>query len=307
MDQAKHLLNSLKTNINSAIEGNSMTRSLVDPVYERVKIDKAYIFLVEALLPIVIICTLGFGNFIVDLIAFVYPLYMSLKAIESSDKDDDTAMLTYWLMFSFIKVFESMFGWLTAIIPFYFIFKIALCIWCYHPKSLGANTLYHRIVKPFIVPKMNEILGVTSSSGANTDSSTSASAEATRDLTVLISSVLLSHDYKDVMCELSIERGEEKKSQDTSGIKYYNTKHMDGKDLHYNFSVKLSAVTEESFNNDWLHISIKTDPTFDNASEKKTLGEVKYKLSKIDDLQAENGDFTLNDIVEVRGKITKSK
>ena len=39
-----------------------------------------------------------------DLIGFVFPMYASIKAIESPETDDDTLWLTYWLVFSLFKV-----------------------------------------------------------------------------------------------------------------------------------------------------------------------------------------------------------
>ncbi len=219
-----------------------------------------------------------------------------MKAIESSDKEDDTTMLTYWLIFSLVKLLESMFGWLIALIPFYYFIKIGLFLWCLNSNFRGANVVYRSVIKPFIVPKLNELLGITPSKVG------SSSSGSTKVLTVFISSVLLARDYNDVMCEISIER-EEKKSNSTK----YKSKYMEGKDLHYNFDVRIPAITEESFNNDWLHISIKTDPTFDNQSEKMTIGEVKYKLSEIEKLQSKNGEFNLTDcVVDVSGKLTIS-
>ncbi len=43
-------------------------------------------------------------TFCSDLIGFLYPVYASIKAIESPAEDDDTLWLTYWLVFSFFKV-----------------------------------------------------------------------------------------------------------------------------------------------------------------------------------------------------------
>jgi receptor expression-enhancing protein 5/6 len=38
------------------------------------------------------------------LIGFVFPMYASIKAIESPGTDDDTMWLTYWLVFAIFKV-----------------------------------------------------------------------------------------------------------------------------------------------------------------------------------------------------------
>lgn len=46
------------------------------------------------------------GSLLTDLLGFVYPAYMSFKAIESKGKDDDTQWLTYWVVFGFMNVIE---------------------------------------------------------------------------------------------------------------------------------------------------------------------------------------------------------
>jgi hypothetical protein len=42
-----------------------------------------------------------------DLVGFVYPMYGSIKAIESKESEDDTLWLTYWLVFALFKVRKS--------------------------------------------------------------------------------------------------------------------------------------------------------------------------------------------------------
>jgi receptor expression-enhancing protein 5/6 len=42
-----------------------------------------------------------------DLVGFVYPMYGSIKAIESKESEDDTLWLTYWLVFALFKVRQS--------------------------------------------------------------------------------------------------------------------------------------------------------------------------------------------------------
>lgn len=46
------------------------------------------------------------------MIGFVFPMYASIKAIESPATDDDTMWLTYWLVFSIFKVrIQSLQNW----------------------------------------------------------------------------------------------------------------------------------------------------------------------------------------------------
>lgn len=59
-----------------------------------------------------------------NLISVVYPAYISMKAIETSNKEDDTKWLTYWILYAIFSVFEFFTGFLVAVIPFYFLFKV---------------------------------------------------------------------------------------------------------------------------------------------------------------------------------------
>jgi len=91
------------------------------------------------------------SSFIVNLIGFLYPAYASVKAIESSEKDDDTQWLTYWVVyaaFSFLEYFSDL---LLSWFPFYFLFKVCFLGWCMAPFSWnGAELIYHKFLKPFI-------------------------------------------------------------------------------------------------------------------------------------------------------------
>ncbi len=124
----------------------------INALSAKFKINKALIVTSASLLPIVLVILLGFGSFIIDLIGFVYPLYCSIRAIESDDKDDDVQWLTYWLIFGAFKLFEAITDFLISFIPFYFIIKVLFLIWCYYPSTLGAKKIYTVFFKPYIVP-----------------------------------------------------------------------------------------------------------------------------------------------------------
>ena len=74
------------------------------------------------------------------------------QAIESTNKDDDTLWLTYWIVFCLFKIFEGFADSLISFIPFYFIGKLVFLVWCYYPSTKGADLLYKTVIKPYIVP-----------------------------------------------------------------------------------------------------------------------------------------------------------
>ena len=75
-------------------------------------------------------------------IGVVYPAWCSLKAIKSSDKDDDTFWLAYWVIYGIFSAFESITDILLFWVPFYELLKIVFYIYLFSPQLKGALTLY---------------------------------------------------------------------------------------------------------------------------------------------------------------------
>jgi receptor expression-enhancing protein 5/6 len=118
---------------------------------------KAYFFLLGCVTLGLMLFVLGGAKLITDLVSFVYPAYMSFKAIDSGNADDDTQWLTYWVVFSFISIIESCATFLVEFIPFYFAIKVSFFVWLYHPKFKGAGLVYSQVIKPFVVPYLGTL------------------------------------------------------------------------------------------------------------------------------------------------------
>ena len=95
----------------------------------------------------------GFGaQLLCNVIGVVYPAYVSIHAIESSSKLDDTKWLTYWVTFGILSIIEFFSGILTSVIPFYWLLKCAFLIWCMLPmEKNGSYVIYHRVVRPYFL------------------------------------------------------------------------------------------------------------------------------------------------------------
>lgn len=106
---------------------------------------KAYFFAAGSILLTALITAVGGMKLISDLIGFLYPAYMSFKAIESSETVDDTQWLTYWVVFAKFSILESVAGFLVEWIPFYYVIKILFFTWLFHPKFMGAAMVYKQI------------------------------------------------------------------------------------------------------------------------------------------------------------------
>ncbi|KAG0471753.1 hypothetical protein HPP92_016299 [Vanilla planifolia] len=107
---------------------------------------------------------MGTGSFIkvvaknIDVLAgpfvtFVYPLYVSVKAIETKSPIDDQQWLTYWILYSLITLFELTFAKLIEWLPFWPYAKLMFNCWLVLPYFSGAAYVYQHYVRPFIVNK----------------------------------------------------------------------------------------------------------------------------------------------------------
>merc|ERR1712235_153023 len=67
---------------------------------------------------------------VVNVLAFAYPAFKSIKALESSNKEDDTKWLTYWVVYGFFSVMEFFSDIILSWLPFYYLAKMALFTWC---------------------------------------------------------------------------------------------------------------------------------------------------------------------------------
>jgi len=103
---------------------------------------------VLVLLAVLIYVASGFSA-IVNLVAFVYPAWASLKAIRSENKEDDTLWLAYWVFYGFFAVIESITDMLLFWIPFYELLKMCFYVYLYQAK--GALILYHSFLEPIVV------------------------------------------------------------------------------------------------------------------------------------------------------------
>lgn len=65
------------------------------------------------------------AQLVCNIIGVLYPAYVSIHAIESSTKQDDTKWLIYWVTFGIFTVIEFFSHIVTNIIPLYWLLKVS--------------------------------------------------------------------------------------------------------------------------------------------------------------------------------------
>ncbi|KAJ6764251.1 HVA22-LIKE PROTEIN [Salix koriyanagi] len=80
----------------------------------------------------------------------LYPLYASVIAIESPNREDDKQWLAYWILYSFLTLTEMLLQPLLEWITLWYSLKLVLAAWLVLPQFKGAAFIYERLVRQHI-------------------------------------------------------------------------------------------------------------------------------------------------------------
>ena len=97
---------------------------------------------------LILTTTKWLSSYVTCLIGVLCPTYLSLKALESPEEDDDKQFLTYWVVYGLFTIFDIFTSFLINKIPFYYTFKLAFLIWMFMPNFRGSIYVYNFIIGP---------------------------------------------------------------------------------------------------------------------------------------------------------------
>ncbi|EPS60752.1 hypothetical protein M569_14052, partial [Genlisea aurea] len=83
-------------------------------------------------------------------VALLYPLYASIRAIESPSPLDDQQWLTYWVLHSLTALFELSCWKILRWLPFWPYVKLVICLWLVLPVFNGAAYIYENSVRKYL-------------------------------------------------------------------------------------------------------------------------------------------------------------
>ncbi|KAI1126042.1 TB2/DP1, HVA22 family-domain-containing protein [Nemania abortiva] len=119
---------------------NLEKQSSVPKVYAVIGVATLYFFF--------IVFNIG-GQLLTNFAGFVIPGYYSLAALFSTSKADDTQWLTYWVVFAFFTVIESLIS-VVYWFPFYYTFKFVFLLWLSLPTFGGAQLIFRSFMQPML-------------------------------------------------------------------------------------------------------------------------------------------------------------
>jgi receptor expression-enhancing protein 5/6 len=151
------LNHALYKNFEEKLNEKNLITDLLAQAESKTGVKRVYIVL-GLIAFIVLYLVFGYGaGLICNLIGFLYPAYVSILALETSTKEDDTKWLTYWVVFAAFSIVEFFSDIILDWVPFYWLAKCAFLLWCSHPATNGAQYMYGKVIRPLFLKNKDAI------------------------------------------------------------------------------------------------------------------------------------------------------
>lgn len=151
-------INTYLEKLDKKLHEKSSFSEVLDMAEKKTGLKRVYI-VAGALAFLAVWLIFGYGaQLLCNSIGFIYPAYASVKAIESTPRDDDTKWLMYWVVFSLFSVVEFFSDILLNWFPLYWLAKCLFLLWCFLPfAGNGTNVIYTRVVRPLFLKHQGQV------------------------------------------------------------------------------------------------------------------------------------------------------
>ena len=137
----------------------------------------AYVVIILGALTAFLLLHALLNGFILFMVAIIGPAYVTFKAIESPNKEDDTKMLYYWCVLGFFMIADRFFGFALDYLPFPGVFRFTFLV-CLIVKDYALSKAIYDIT---IAPVLNKYkVYVDEATKVATDSVKEAAKEASK-------------------------------------------------------------------------------------------------------------------------------
>ena len=123
----------------------------------RTKVQPNLLVAIGLFITLLLCITVVFGSLFTTLLMFLLPAYDTFKAIESNDMEEQTRLLTYWMVFGTFFSMDHTFRWVLGFLPYYHLIRFVILSTLYSKQFQGAELIYTHIQKPFFL-KYRELI-----------------------------------------------------------------------------------------------------------------------------------------------------
>ena len=120
----------------------------VNYLHQKTKVSSNLLVAIGLFLVFALCLTVVLGSMFTTLLMFLLPAYDTFKAIESKNQEEQSRLLTYWMVFGTFFSMDQAFRWFLSFLPMYHLIRFAILASLYSKQIKGAELIYANVQKP---------------------------------------------------------------------------------------------------------------------------------------------------------------